>query len=373
MRTRGAPGLAAAWGKIAQRGAAVPAMLTVYSDRHRLHHGQTELIDGHMLPCFEKPARAEQILARVGEVGLGPVVEPEAFGLARLLRVHDAAFVEFLAGAWQDWLALGRTHDALPLVWPVRGLRTDRLPDGIDGRLGYYAMDAATPITAGTWEAAKAAADVALTAAREVGRGASSAFALCRPPGHHAAGDLMGGYCYLNNAAIAAQYLLDEGAARVAVLDVDYHHGNGTQSIFYSRADVLFVSLHGDPRGEYPYFLGYEDERGTGNGDGFTRNYPLPPGTTWASYAEALADASDAIRAFAPDAVVVSLGVDTFEGDPISRFALKGDDFPSLGSAIATLGRPTVFVMEGGYAVEDLGVNAVAVLTGFEEHRKVRS
>ncbi len=340
-------------------------MRTIYSDRHHRHHGNAELIDGTLKPCFEMPRRAEMILARVREVGLGEVVAPGAFGLEPVTRVHDAGFVEFLGSAWTEWTALGRTNDALPLVWPVPGVRHDRVPLHIDGRLGYYSFDAGVPITAGTWDAVQAAADVALTGAQALVDGAAGAFALCRPPGHHAGTATMGGYCYLNNAAIAAQYLRDHGCARVAILDVDYHHGNGTQQIFDARADVLFVSLHADPQVAYPYFLGYADERGSGPGEGATRNYPLPLGTTWAGYGAALDDACAGIDAWGPDAIVVSLGVDTYVHDPISHFRLTRDDFPRLGARLARLERPTLFVMEGGYAVDDLGINAVAVLTGF--------
>ncbi len=341
-------------------------MRTIYSDRHHQHHGTAELIDGTLKPCFEMPRRAEMILSRVREVGLGEVVAPSAFGLGPVRRVHDGGFVDFLATAWTDWTALGRSHDALPLVWPVPSVRYDRVPEHIDGRLGYYSFDAGAPITAGTWDAVQAAADVALTGAEALAQGAAGVFALCRPPGHHASAAAMGGYCYLNNAAISAQYLRDHGCARVAILDVDYHHGNGTQQIFEARGDVLFVSLHGDPSVAYPYFLGYGDERGSGPGEGATRNYPLPRGTSWAAYDAALTDACDSVAAWRPDAVVVSLGVDTYEHDPISHFRLTRDDFPRLGARIAALGRPTLFVMEGGYAVDDLGINAVAVLTGFE-------
>ena len=177
----------------------------------------------------------------------------------------------------------------------------------------------------------------------------------------------MGGFCYLNNAAIAAQYLRDHGAGRVAVLDVDYHHGNGTQSIFYDRGDVLFVSLHGDPRQEYPFFLGYADERGSGDGLGANRNYPLPWGTTGTQYLAALDAAIADIAAFAPDSVVVSLGVDTFVEDPISHFKLESSDFGAIGRRIAALGAPSLFVMEGGYAVADIGGNVAAVLTAFKD------
>jgi len=254
-----------------------------------------------------------------------------------------------------------------PLVWPVRGLRADRIPRDIDGKMGFYAMDAGVPITAGTWTAVQDSADVALSGAQTlVASAARAVFSACRPPGHHAAAAFMGGYCYLNNAAIAAQSLRDQGCARVAILDVDYHHGNGTQSIFYDRADVLFASIHADPRVEYPSFLGYADETGAGQGEGFNHNYPLPLGTDWHTYGAALADAAGKIAAFAPDALVVSLGVDTFEKDPISGFKLRHDDYLRMGEAIARLGCPTLFVLEGGYAIDDIGINVVNVLSGFE-------
>jgi acetoin utilization deacetylase AcuC-like enzyme len=341
-------------------------MLTIYSDRHHLHHGKTELIGGLLQPCFEMPSRADIVLARARKVGLGEVREPKAFGLDPVLRVHDAGFVDFLSTAWQEWAATGRTHDALPLVWPVRGMHTDRVPQDIDGKLGYYSMDAGVPINVGTWTAVQDSADVALTGAQLLHGGTRSVFSLCRPPGHHAAADYMGGYCYLNNAAIAAQYLRDQGCERVAILDVDYHHGNGTQSIFYDRSDVLFASIHADPRMEYPSFLGYADETGAGAGAGYNVNYPLALGSAWSSYSQALEDACKKISSYAPQAVVVSLGVDTFEKDPISQFRLKNDDYLRMGEAIGRLKIPTLFVMEGGYAVDDIGINAINVLTGFE-------
>ena len=342
-------------------------MRTIYSERHRLQDGQAELIDGQLLPCFEQPLRAELIVARVREVGLGEVLSPDEHGVQPLRRVHSEPFLRFLEGAWEAWVAEHGAWDALPLCWPTRGLRQIE-PDSIDGKLSYFSFDAGTPITAGTWQAARSAADVALTGAQLIASGAErAAFALCRPPGHHAARDCYGGYCFLNNAAIAAQALRDQGAARVAILDVDYHHGNGTQAIFYERADVLFLSLHADPRQEFPFFLGHADETGTGAGAGCNRNYPLPWGTGFEVWSAALADACGHIETFRPDALVVSLGVDTFEGDPISRFRLRSDDFPRVGARIAQLGLPTLFAMEGGYAIEAIGVNAVAVLTGFEQ------
>ena len=340
-------------------------MKTVFSEDHRLQDGKSELIDGKLLPCFEMPRRAEIILARVRAVGLGEVLAPRDFGLDPVRRVHDADFVAFLQGAWARWVAAHGDYDALPLCWPGPGMRRIK-PSGIDGQLGYYSFDAGTPITAGTWRAIAAAANVALTGQAMVAGGERAVFALCRPPGHHAGSDYFGGYCFLNNAAIAAQAFRDGGAGKVAVLDVDYHHGNGTQEIFYQRDDVLFASIHANPRQEYPFFLGHADETGAGRGQGCNLNLPLPWGTGWADYRPALAQALAAIRRFGAEALVVSLGVDTFEQDPISHFKLVHDDYLRMGALIAGAGLPTLFVMEGGYAVEALGVNAVNVLTGFE-------
>ena len=341
-------------------------MITVYSTAHRLQHA-TELKDGALIPCFEMPMRAETILARVEKTGLGPVIGPDEFDTSRYTRVHSERYVRFLQSAWDEWSATGRTHDALPLVWPVRDLRSDIEPAYIDGKLGFYAMDAGVAITSGTWAAVRVSANLALTGMARLLAGEKSVFALCRPPGHHSAAEYMGGYCFLNNAAIAAQACLDGGAKRVAVLDVDFHHGNGTQSIFYHRADVLFASLHGDPKDSYPYFSGHKDEEGSGPGVGFNLNYPLAHGTTWEGYGAALAHACRKIADYQPDAIVVSLGVDTFKDDPISHFKLESDDFLKIGATIASIGRPTLFVMEGGYMVDDIGVNAVNVLQGFEK------
>lgn len=341
-------------------------MRTVYSEDHRLHHAKRELIDGTLKPAVEMPSRADTVLARVRDVGLGEVIEPRRFPGEIIERVHDPRYVAFLENAWTLWTATGRDYDALPLNWAIRGFR-NREPEAIDGKLSYYSFDAGSPITAGTWRAARSAVDVALTGVALLGEGARSAFSLCRPPGHHAARDYYGGYCFLNNAAIAAQALRDQGAAKVAILDVDYHHGNGTQSIFYDRADVFFLSIHGDPLQEYPYFLGYADETGEGAGEGWNRNYPLRWGSGFDLWGEALADACKRIAAYGAESLVVSLGVDTFEKDPISQFKLKSPDYLEIGKAIAGLDLPTLFVMEGGYAVAEIGVNAVNVLTAFEE------
>jgi acetoin utilization deacetylase AcuC-like enzyme len=235
----------------------------------------------------------------------------------------------------------------------------------IDGKVGYYALAVETAMTAGTWEAAKASCAVAQTAQRLVAGGERTAFALCRPPGHHAAIDMYGGYCFLNNAAITAQMFLDDGAKRVAVLDVDFHHGNGTQDIFYERSDVLFCSLHGQPEDAFPHFLGYKDETGAGKGEGFNVNYPMPPGTPYSRWSKALKDAIKRIKAYGPDALVISLGVDAYKDDPISFFKLDNEDFTDCGRQIAKLKLPTLFVMEGGYAIAEIGVNTVNVLDGF--------
>ncbi|MEM6424055.1 MAG: histone deacetylase family protein [Cyanobacteria bacterium P01_H01_bin.119] len=346
-------------------------MITVYSDRHYHQQARAELMDGKLMPPVEIPLRAETVLSAIQRWQPASVVRPSDFGLGPILRVHRSDYVAFLQGAWDEWAAEhGTDQDALPLNWVVRTLGCDRVPDAIDGKLGYYSFDAGTPITAGTWQAITAAANVVLSAQQRIQTGDRSAFALCRPPGHHAGADFFGGYCFLNNAGIAAQAFLDGGAKRAAILDVDYHHGNGTQAIFYNRADVLMVSIHADPKQDYPYFSGYADETGTGAGAGYTFNYPLSWGTSWTEYREALTTALTQIRLFAPDALVVSLGVDTFAGDPISRFQLQALDFEAMGAAIATLKCPTLFTLEGGYAIDAIGDNVVRVLRSFEANHR---
>jgi acetoin utilization deacetylase AcuC-like enzyme len=346
-------------------------MLTIYSDKHRSQDARFELTDGELVPPYEKPARADAILTALRATGIAREIRaPQPLADAWLTRVHRADYVAFLRGAWHDWQAAHGDRDALPLCWPARAMR-HTVPEGIDGKLGYYSFDAGTPITAGTWQAITTAADVALTGAQGIAAGEPAAFALCRPPGHHAGSDCYGGYCFFNNAALAATLLRANGFDRVAVLDIDYHHGNGTQAIFYDRPDVLFVSVHADPREEFPFFLGYASETGSGAGEGFTLNLPLPLGTGWDSgYAAALDRACERIVDYDPGAVVVSLGVDTHEDDPISRFRLQTAQFPSVGRRLGELGRPTLFVMEGGYGLDALGSNVAGVLAGFERVRR---
>jgi acetoin utilization deacetylase AcuC-like enzyme len=344
-------------------------MKVVYSPLHARHDGGLELHRGQLVPCFEGPARAELILRAVREAGF-EVIGPRDAPVEAVLAVHDPDYVEFLRTAHARWRAAGRDGFLLPSGFPARGLRQDRRPSGLTAQLGWYGFDPATPIVEGTWDAALASARCALTAAALVAEGAPSAYALCRPPGHHAARAVYGGYCFFNNAALAAQHLRDRGFRRVAVLDVDAHHGNGTQEIFWERADVAFASIHGTPETEYPYYLGWDDERGAGAGEGFTRNFPLAREAGWAEYAPALDAALAWLEGLAPDALVVSLGVDPFVGDPISPLALRAEEFPLLGRRLAALRRPTVLVQEGGYAVGEIGANVRAVLEAFEaSHR----
>lgn len=340
-------------------------MLTVYSDSHLKRQARTELYGGQLVAPHECPERARYVLERIRHTKLGEIVAPRAFGSVPIERVHDRAYLSFLATAWDEWSQCGYAGEAIPTCWPARRM-VQKLPTQIDGKLGYYAASSETSISPGTFEAALGAVDVALTAAEQVANGARGAFGLCRPPGHHAASDLYCGYCFLNNAAIAAQWFRDRGAPRVAVLDVDFHHGNGTQDIFYERDDVYFVSLHGDPREAFPHFLGYADETGTGKGQGYNANFPLPRGAGFDAWGSALASALASIRQYAPDYLVVSLGVDTFQSDPISFFKLGSDDFSRYGEMIGGLGVPTLFVLEGGYAVEEIGLNVVNVLSAFE-------
>jgi len=342
-------------------------MHIIYSDAHRVHRGEVEFYRGQLVPCHETPERADHVAEAVVRRGIGSLAAPESFGLAPVERVHAPRYLRFLERAWDMWSALGNTRDAIPAVWPIRGMRHDVEPHNVIAQLGLYSFDSGTPFTAGSWQAARLGADIALTAQRRIAEGARAAFALSRPPGHHAGADFLGGYCFVNNAAVAAQAFVDQGAARVAILDVDYHHGNGTQSIFYERSDVLYLSIHGDPKTEYPFYLGHADETGAGAGEGFNRNYPLAAGSGNDLWFAAFEDACGRVRSHAPDALVVSLGVDTYAGDPISTFRLDTPEFLRMGAALARLGMPTLFVLEGGYAVAEIGENVAHVLAGFRD------
>ncbi len=320
------------------------------------------------MACFETPERAQWVVDALTAAGHS-VRLPHVDSAGVLAQVHTPRYLAFLTSAWSQWLALdagNAQRTPFPSVWPVRSLRSDVDPENFTAQLGLYSMDNGSPISAGMWAAAKQGADAAASAADLLAQGEAAVLCATRPPGHHAGSDFMGGYCFINHAAVAAQALIAGGAPRVAVLDVDYHHGNGTQSIFYDRADVLFTSVHGCPRTEYPFYLGHADETGQGAGAGFNLNLPLPAGSSAAAWFAALETACARVAQHKAQALVVSLGLDTFEGDPISRFALQTADFVRLGQRIAQLGLPTIFVLEGGYAAADLGANALQVVRGFE-------
>ena len=351
-----------------------PQPIPVYrGDAHLAHTGLIELSGGVEIPCYEAPGRAIEIERALAEDGGFELLQPDGFGDAPLLAVHDAALLDVVERAWTDGLASGDLDGTRPLIPDTFKLAAypgpmelTGLPASAHRRLGAFCFDTATPMVAGTAAAARRAVDVALSAAARVVGGAPVAYGLCRPPGHHAARGMLGGYCFYNNAAIVAEWLRGEGGfGRVAILDIDYHHGNGTQQIFWERGDVLYVSLHGDPARAYPYYSGYAGERGAGAGAGATLNLPQPARTGLDGYLAALGDGMDAIGAFAPDApLVISLGFDTFERDPIGDLALTTADYGEIGAAIGAVRAPLIVLQEGGYAVDAIGANAVAFLRG---------
>ena len=334
-------------------------MRMFFDDRQRAHAPTQELHNGGFTTYAEMPARVDAILA-----ALGPVETPADRGEAPILAVHSAAYVTFLKDAARLWREAGRTGDAIPYAFPIRGRRPLNLTR-IDALIGAHSFDATTPITPDSWAASYGSAQSALAATHVVLEGDRAAFALCRPPGHHAGADYCGGYCHLNTAAIAAQAARDAGIARVAILDIDYHHGNGTQDIFYARGDMFYASVHADPKTDYPFYWGHADETGEGEGLGTTLNLPLPHGTQIDAFRVAQTTALDAIATFDPGLLVVSFGADTWEGDPISHFKLTTPDYADLARDIAARNWPTVIVMEGGYAVDALGYNVASFLEGF--------
>jgi acetoin utilization deacetylase AcuC-like enzyme len=345
-------------------------MIVVSSPAHALHEPPREVAGGREVPPFEVGARATSILAAMDADGGFEPLEPDDFGLEPILAVHDPRLVRYLETAWLEWRSAGTGGDSIvpdtfrhPALRPAGADGPE--PDSPCGRVGYWCFDTATPIVEGTWRATRSAVDVALTAAARVADGAPVAYGLCRPPGHHAARDLFGGYCYLNNAAIAGEWLTRRTGGPVAVLDLDFHHGNGTQAIFWQRPDVLYVSLHADPRGTYPYYTGHAEERGGSAGLGANVNLPLPPGTGDDAYLAALDGALSRIDDAGPAMLVVSLGMDTYALDPIGSFRLTASGFSACGRRVSQLGRPTVILQEGGYHVGDLGANVVAWLRGF--------
>ena len=348
-------------------------MRVVYSDGHVAHDPKRFIARGTLVQCPERPERAEILFKAATDAGHDPIVAG-AYGAAPAARIHDAGYLDFLENAWGRWCALpGHSDEIMPNVHPSRNMAAP--PQHIVAQSGYYQADTACPIGAGTWKGVLASSDVAVTAADMLvqdidgGDGGACLYALCRPPGHHAFADQAGGFCFLNNSAIAAQRLRDRGAAKVAILDVDVHHGNGTQGIFYARGDVMTVSLHGDPAVYYPFFSGFVTETGAGDGAGCNANYPLAHGTGDDAYMEILAGALKNIATFRPDALVIALGLDASEADPLAFCKITTEGFRRMGRTISKAGYPGLLVQEGGYISEQLGDNLAAFLMGFESVR----
>lgn len=339
-------------------------MLVFHDDFTLRHQPEVEIHRGQVLSPFENPQRVKAVLQSL-EVNENTTFRTCArFDADSLERVHAVDYLQFLKTVFTEWQSLDADGHIVPHVWPSRCM-TPKVPDSLFGRLGYYSFDAGTTISAGTWDTAFASACCAMSAAETAWNERTTTFALCRPPGHHAERGRFGGYCFLNTAALAVEHFRQLGAERVAVLDVDYHHGNGTQSIFYDRPDVLTISIHADPLVAYPYFIGYEHETGHERGEGMNRNFCLPDGTDWERYRQSLDQAVQRVADFAPDALVVPFGADTYHEDPISTFQLTTEDFARMSELIARLARPCAVTLEGGYAIEALGRNVQAFLSAW--------
>jgi len=352
--------------------ALVADMKTFFSPEHSYRNPRTELNGGELVTPFESPERADLVLKALQDAALGPIEQVAARDLEVAKQVHDADYLQFLSRCWAEWVAAGHQGEIISYIWPGRRLTSNHVPNAIAGRVGYYSLSADTAIGEGTWQAAVSSQSVALAATEAIINGDRTAFGLCRPPGHHAARDQYGGYCFLNNAAIAAQQSLNLGRQKVAIVDIDFHHGNGTQDIFYHRDDVLVISLHGDPLEAFPHFSGYADEVGTDAGAGFNLNMPLPRGTNYTSWSACLDHALERVGQFGAELLVVSLGVDAFEQDPISFFKLSQQDFFDCGRRLGRQAIDTVFLLEGGYALDHIGENVTNVLSGFMESANLR-
>jgi acetoin utilization deacetylase AcuC-like enzyme len=341
-------------------------MKIYYSEAHRKHDPSFEVFDGGLrVPYLESPARMDRLLEAFAQrqMDWAEITAPTDFGLAPIHAVHDKDYIEFLASAWTDWLALAPKDSSvlLPATFALR--RHPQKPTSLLGRAGYHMMDLSACLVEGTYAAALASANCALSAAEAITNGARAAFGLCRPPGHHAGKDYAAGYCFINNASVAANWLSAKG--KVALLDVDYHCGNGSQDIFYDRADVLTISLHADPNFEYPYYAGHANETGTEAGLGFHRNFPLGKGTDDAHYLSALEEALSLLSKFAPKYLVVSAGMDIYTDDPLGTMKITTRGISEIGKRVSALDLPTVIVMEGGYNNDALGRNIVAFLSSF--------
>lgn len=322
----------------------------VINDKHMIHHV-------HDRGYVESPVRIQSILTELEQTALFDAVPTQHFPVRHIKAVHDPKFVDFLHKACAN-VPAGKS--VYPYVFPIRNHA--RPPKEVPLRAGYYCIDTFTPLNENAYRAAIGAVDCAMSAAQCLLDGHRFAYALVRPPGHHAERDSFGGFCYFNSASVAANYLSEYG--KVALLDVDYHHGNGHQDIFYDRDDVLTVSLHGHPRYTYPYFSGYENERGSGRGSGLNLNIPLPEAIDGVRYRKALELAISRIQKFKPRLLVVSLGLDTAKGDPTGSWLLNAGDFRKNGEIVSRLDLPTLVVQEGGYKTKTLGINARNFFTG---------
>ncbi|MCR9257059.1 MAG: histone deacetylase family protein [Alphaproteobacteria bacterium] len=341
-------------------------MQIYFDERQQQHSPKAFLLRGKVVDSPERPERAEAFLAALAQ-GKHPVSAPTDHGEDPIHAVHDPGYLHFLRSGHRSWSAEpGASPEITPNIHPNRHMATK--PSGMIGVVGWYTADTACPVGANTWEGAYWSAQTALSAADHLVETGQTALALCRPPGHHAYHDMAGGFCFLNNAAIAAQRLR-QVHDRVAILDVDVHHGNGTQGIFYDRSDVLTVSLHGDPSVFYPWYAGYAEETGQGAGADCNLNIPLPRGTGDQEFLDALPDAFDKIRAFDPGAVIVALGLDGSEQDPLQFFQITTEGFRRMGAAIAGLPYPIMIEQEGGYPSPILGDNLRAFVEGFEDAR----
>jgi acetoin utilization deacetylase AcuC-like enzyme/GNAT superfamily N-acetyltransferase len=323
----------------------------IVNSKHDIHHIRER---GYV----EAPVRIKSILAELEPSGMFEPVKADSYPEKHIKAVHAADFFEYLR---KTCAKIPQGKSVYPYVFPIRN--ATRPPQELSVRAGYYCIDTFTPLNSNVYLAAKGAVDCALTAADQILGGRRMAYALVRPPGHHAEHRVFGGFCYFNNAAVAANYLSRLG--KVAIIDVDYHHGNGQQDIFYQRNDVLTVSIHGHPNFAYPYFTGFADERGEGPGEGFNLNLPLPEIQNGEQYRKALAKAIKAIAEFQPMFLVVALGFDPAKGDPTGTWSLTSKDFTANGRMLADLKLPTVFVQEGGYRTRNLGINARHFFEGF--------
>lgn len=341
-------------------------MKVVFSESQLRHHPKRFLTSGVAAENPEAPERADRLLAAALDCGLR-LEEPADLGDDILAHAHTARYLEFLQTIYARW---SRVPDAPPEILPnLHPLnRDDGYPKSAVGQVGYHAYDGSCPITADTWLSARWSAMTAAHAANAVLSGDAASYALTRPPGHHASQDVAGGFCYLNNAAIAAEQLRGR-FDRVAIVDIDVHHGNGTQRIFYERDDILTISIHADPARFYPFFWGYADERGAEAGLGFNVNLPLPRGTGNDDYLATLRQALARVEEFAPGALVVALGLDAHEDDPFRGMAITTACFGLIGAQLAALQLPTVLIQEGGYLCDALGDNLASFLTGFQGGR----